>query len=315
MAEAKDNAPTGPKKDGMKVGRVRVAKAYKMYVGGAFVRSESGLTFQVKGRSAEMANAANAASVNVPLGSRKDVRDAVSAARSAQAGWAAKSAYLRGQILYRFAEVLEARRGEMLLSLMHGGAEKKAAALEVDRAIDRTVFYAGFSDKYAALLASSNPVAGPHFVFTVPEAMGIVGIVAPDRPALLGLLSTVLPIVQSGNTAVVLASESDPCTPLVLCELLATSDVPAGVVNVLSGRVAEMAPHLAAHREVDALDVWSTDAGLCAALASEASGSVKRVRTRGPLSVNEWLDDGAGQGMGWIEAFLEMKTVWHPVGL
>jgi acyl-CoA reductase-like NAD-dependent aldehyde dehydrogenase len=296
----------------MRVRRVRVAKAYKMYVGGAFVRSESGRTFQVKGRSAEMANARK---VNVPLGSRKDVRDAVSAARSAQPGWVAKSAYLRGQILYRFAEVLEARRREMVLSLLHGGAEEEAAALEVEHAIDRAVFYAGFSDKYAALVASSNPVTGPHFVFTVPEAMGIVGIVMPDRPSLLGLVSTVLPVVLSGNTAVVLASESDPCTPLVLCELLATSDLPRGVVNVLSGRVAEMAPHLAKHREVDALDVWSADAGLCAALASEGSGSVKRVRIRGPLSRSEWLDDGVGQGLGWIEAFLEMKTVWHPVGL
>jgi acyl-CoA reductase-like NAD-dependent aldehyde dehydrogenase len=310
--EAKDSAPVGPKRDGMTVRRVRVAKAYKMYVGGAFVRSESGRILQVKGRSAEMANANT---VNVPIGSRKDVRDAVSAARSAQPGWAARSAYLRGQILYRFAEVLEARRGEMVLSLVHGGAERDAAALEVDRAIDRAVFYAGFSDKYAALVASSNPVTGPHFVFTVPEAMGIVGIVAPDRPALLGLVSTLLPIVLSGNTAVVLASESDPCTPLVLCELFATSDLPSGVVNVLSGRVAEMAPHLATHREVDALDVWSDDTGLCAALASEGSGSVKRVRIRGPLSRSQWFDDGVAQGMGFIETFLEMKTVWHPVGL
>ncbi len=289
---------------------VRVSKAYKMYVGGAFVRSESGRTFPIEARWA----AAPSQKVNVPLGSRKDVRDAVSAARSAQPAWAARTAYNRGQILYRFAEVLEARRSEIALSLLRGGSDEEAAEREVDGAIDRVIFYAGFCDKYPALLASSNPVSGPHFVFTVPEAMGVVGIVAPDRPALLGLVSTVLPAVLSGNAAVVLASASDPCTALVLCELFATSDLPGGVVNVLSGRAAEIALPLATHREVDALDVWSTDSSLSASLAGEGSGSVKRVRLRRALTPDEWRDDHAGQGIGWIEAFLEMKTIWHPVG-
>jgi acyl-CoA reductase-like NAD-dependent aldehyde dehydrogenase len=278
--------------------RVRVAKAYKMYVGGAFVRSESGRTF-----------------AHFPLASRKDVRDAVLAARSAQASWAARTAFNRGQILYRFAEMLEARRDEMALSLVSAGASEDAAAREVACAIDRAVFYAGFCDKFPALLASSNPVSSPHFVFTVPEAMGIVGVLAPDRPALLGLVSTVLPVILSGNTAVVLASELDPCTQLLSCELFATSDLPGGVVNVLSGRVAELAPPMAAHRDVDALDLGSTDAELSSALAREGSGSIKRVRTRRALSSDEWFDDRAGQGLGWIEKFLEMKTVWHPVGV
>jgi acyl-CoA reductase-like NAD-dependent aldehyde dehydrogenase len=281
-----------------------------MYIGGAFVRSESGRTFQVATRSP----ADSTPKVNVPLGSRKDARDAVAAAKNAQPEWAARTAHHRGQILYRFAEVLEARRGEMADSLFRGGTEKDASAREVDRAIDRAIFYAGFCDKYQALLASSNPVSGPYFVFTAPEAMGVVGIVAPDRPALLGLVSTVLPVILGGNAAVVLASESDPCTQLVSCELFATSDLPGGVVNVLSGAVAEIAPHLARHREVDGLDVWSTDAALRAALESEGSGSIKRVRTREPLSPDEWRGDRQGQGIGWIEKFLEAKTVWHPIG-
>jgi acyl-CoA reductase-like NAD-dependent aldehyde dehydrogenase len=266
----------------------------------------------VEGRGADTAHPPK---VNVPLGSRKDVRDAVVAAKNAQPGWAARTAYNRGQILYRFAEVLEARRTELALSLVRGGTAEAVAAREVDCAIDRVVFYAGFTDKYPSLVATSNPVSGPYFVLSVPEAMGVVGIVAPDEPALLGLISTVLPVILSGNTSVVLASEADPCTPLVLCELLATSDLPGGVVNVLSGRVAELAPHIAKHREVDALDVWSTHADLSVTLEKGGSGNVKRMKMRSRLAPAAWLDDRAGQGLGWIESFLETKTLWHPVGV
>jgi acyl-CoA reductase-like NAD-dependent aldehyde dehydrogenase len=290
--------------------RVRVAKAYKMYVGGHLVRSESGRYFQSEGHG-ELADPSR---VNVPLGSRKDVRDAVRAAKSAQPGWAAKTAYNRGQILYRFAEMLEARRGEIALSLVRGGEAPGVAESEVDRAVDRTIFYAGFCDKFQALLASSNPVTGPYFCFSVPEPMGVVGIVSSSRPAILGLVSTVFPVILGGNTCVVLASEADPCTPLVLCEVFATSDIPGGVVNVLTGRAGEMAPHLATHREVNALDVWSADAALRAAVESDASSSVKRVRAGEPLSLEGWCDERIGQGIGWIEKFVETKSVWHPIG-
>jgi acyl-CoA reductase-like NAD-dependent aldehyde dehydrogenase len=196
-----------------------------------------------------------------------------------------------------------------------GGEDGAAAETEVDRAVDRAVFYAGFCDKFQALLASSNPVSGPHFGFSLPEPMGIVGIVAPSRPAVLGLLSAVLPVIAGGNTCVVLASEADPCTPLVLAEALATSDLPGGVVNLLTGHAKDIAPHVAKHREVNALDVWSDDAELRALLEKEGSQSVKRVRSQEPLSAEAFSDERVGQGIGWIEKFLETKTVWHPVGM
>ena len=195
------------------------------------------------------------------------------------------------------------------------GEEAKAAASEVDCAIDRAVFYAGFCDKYQSLVASSNPVSGPHFGFSVPEAMGIVAIVAPERPALLGLLSTILPVIAGGNTCVVVAGEADPRTAIVLCECLATSDVPGGVVNVLTGKATEIAPHLAKHREVSAIDAWTADGALREALERESSESVKRVKTRAPLALPAWKDERKGQGIGWIERFLETKTVWHPIGI
>jgi acyl-CoA reductase-like NAD-dependent aldehyde dehydrogenase len=297
--------------NGVGVARVRVAKAYKMFVGGAFVRSESGHYFQAEGNG----GAADPRRVNVPLGSRKDARDAVLAAKNAQAGWAGKTAFNRGQILYRFAEMLEARRDELALSLVRGGETPAAAESEVERAVDRAIFYAGFCDKFQALLASSNPVSGPHFGFSVPEPMGVVGIVAPSRPAVLGLVATVLPVILGGNTCVVIASDADPCTPLILCELFATSDLPGGVVNVLTGHAKEIAPHIAKHREVNALDVWAADSELRALLEREGSGSVKRVRTSEPLATEAWRDERVGQGIGWIERFLETKTIWHPVGL
>jgi acyl-CoA reductase-like NAD-dependent aldehyde dehydrogenase len=292
--------------------RVRVNKAYKMYIGGAFVRSESGRYAQVAG---EADGSADPSTVNVPRGSRKDGRDAVLAAKNAQAGWAGRTAYNRGQILYRLAEMLESRRGEVATSLVRGGLSAAAAEREVDIAVDRAVYYAGFADKFQSLLASSNPVSGPHFGFSVPDAMGVVALVAPARPVLLGLVSTVLPAIVGGNTVVVIASADDPRTAIVFCECLATSDLPGGVVNLLTGDAAEIAPHLAKHREVAALEAFSADAALRTTLEREATASVKRVRTSAPLDGAAWETDGVGQGLSWIERHLETKTIWHPVGM
>jgi acyl-CoA reductase-like NAD-dependent aldehyde dehydrogenase len=290
--------------------RLRVAKAYKMYVAGAFVRSESGRVLQTNG--GERDAGADAQVVNVPRGSRKDARDAVLAAKGAEAGWSARTAYNRGQILYRLAEVMESRRDELAASLVRGGVIDRAAATEVDVAVDRAVFYAGFCE---ALVASSNPVSGPHFGFSVPEPMGVVAVVAPERPALLGLVSTVLPVIATGNTAVVIAGEADPRTAILFCECLATSDLPGGVANVLTGKGSEIAPHLAKHREVTAIDAWTEDAALRAAVEREGADNVKRVKTHSPPAPSFWLDERKGQGIGWLERFLETKTVWHPVGI
>ncbi|HWL85234.1 MAG TPA: aldehyde dehydrogenase family protein [Polyangiaceae bacterium] len=292
--------------------RLRIAKAYKMYVGGAFVRSESGRYFQVK--SHETSIDADPAVINIPRGSRKDVRDAVLTAKNAQEGWAARTPFNRGQILYRLAEVMESRRDELTASLVRGGASAKGASAETDAAIDRAIYYAGFCDKYHALVASSNPVAGPHFGFSVPEPMGVVGILAPETPALLGLVSTVLPVATGGNTCVAVASERDPRTAIVFCECLATSDMPGGVINVLTGQAGEMGPVLARHREVIAIEAWSPDAELRTLLERDGAGSIKRVKTHAPPNEPFWRNDEA-QGLGWIERFLETKTVWHPVGV
>jgi acyl-CoA reductase-like NAD-dependent aldehyde dehydrogenase len=292
--------------------RVRVNKAYKMYVGGAFIRSESGRYVQTQG---EAEGSADPRTVNVPRGSRKDARDAVLAAKNAQSGWASRTAYNRGQILYRLAEMLESRRAELVASLERGGLESADADREVDAAVDRAVYYAGFTDKFQSLLASSNPVSGPHFGFSVPEPMGVIAIVAPERPVLLGLLSTILPAIVGGNTVVAISSAADPRTAVVLCEAFATSDLPGGVVNVLTGDAAEIAPHLAKHREVAAVEAFTSDDKLRASLERDGTGSVKRVKTHRGLPDASWLLDGVGQGLGWIERHLETKTIWHPVGM
>jgi acyl-CoA reductase-like NAD-dependent aldehyde dehydrogenase len=304
-------AHAGTSPDGRPV-RVRVNKAYKMYIGGAFVRSESGRYAQVDG---ETEGSADPSTVNVPRGSRKDGRDAVLAAKNAHAGWAGRTAYNRGQILYRLAEMMESRRAELSTSLVRGGLSASDAEREVDVAVDRAVYYAGFADKFQSLLASSNPVSGPHFGFSVPDAMGVIAIVAPARPVLLGLVSTVLPAIVGGNTVVVIASPEDPRTAIVFCECLATSDLPGGVVNLITGDAAEIAPHLAKHREVAALEAFSADAALRTSLERDATASVKRVRTSAPLDASAWETDGVGQGLGWIERHLETKTIWHPVGM
>jgi len=297
--------------------RVSVAKAYKMFVGGAFVRSESGRYFQVQGANENEHGLTDPDPeiVNVPRGSRKDVRDAVLAAKSALGGWEKRTAFNRGQILYRLAEVMESRRPELVQSLVRSGNTEAAAVAEVEASIDRAVFYAGFADKYFALLASHNPVAGPHFDFSIPESMGVVGVVAPDRPSLLGLVSTVLPVVTGGNTCVALASGADPRTAIVWSECVATSDMPGGVINVLTGHVKELSTHLAKHREVIGVDAWIVDADLRKAVESEGADNIKRVKTHVPMDPEAWLDERKGQGLGWIERFLETKTVWHPVGV
>ncbi|WP_441293120.1 aldehyde dehydrogenase family protein [Sorangium sp. KYC3313] len=278
-----------------------------MFVGGAFVRSESGRYTQVRDHGGA------GAVENIPRASRKDGRDAVLAAAGALGGWSARAAYNRGQILYRLAEMLEARRAELAASLERGGQGAGAAEREVLAAIDRAVAYAGWADKYQSLFASLSPVSGPHFTFTVPEPMGVVVIAAPPRPALLGLAGALLPVITAGNTCVVLASEADPRTALVLGEALATSDLPGGVVNVLTGQLAEVLPHLAAHMDVAALDLHGVDAALTKRLEEAAAASVKRVRVRS-LGEAEWFDDRAATSPRWIERFVEMKTIWHPAG-
>jgi acyl-CoA reductase-like NAD-dependent aldehyde dehydrogenase len=315
MARAKDKAPNGNGASGradavfdMPV-RLGVRKAYKMLVGGQFVRSESGRYIQVADPM-ELGGTKE----NVPWGSRKDVRDAVVVARGAWEGWSGRTAYNRGQILYRLAEMLEARHGELARSLERGGLDAAAASAEVSATIDRCVSYAGWSDKYQSLFSSLNPVAGPHFNFTVPESMGVVGVVAPARPALLGLLGAVLPIITGGNTVIVLASEADPRTPLVLGEALATSDLPGGVINIITGKASELLVHLAKHMDVSALDLHNVEATLLKKAEEAAIGNVKRVRAR-TLDESAWYDADGASSPRWIERFVEMKTIWHPSGV
>ena len=293
--------------------RLRVARAYKMFVGGAFVRSESGRYFQV--RDTVRADGPDAEIVNIPLGSRKDVRDAVLAAKNARTGWAARTAYNRGQILYRLAEMTESRRAELRDSLVRSGAKAKGADQEISAAIDRVVWYAGLADKLAALLASHNPVSGPHFGFTLPESMGIVGVIAPEQPVLLGLVSSILPVIVGGNTCVVLAGDADPRTAVIFCECLATSDLPAGVVNLLTGHAKELTPHIARHREVGGISAWIEDPALRRSIEQEAADGVKRVRAYSGGIADRLFDPRRGQGLGYVEPFMEFKTVWHPIGV
>jgi acyl-CoA reductase-like NAD-dependent aldehyde dehydrogenase len=262
--------------------RLPVKKTYKLYVGGAFPRSESGRTYEAQGQ-------------NVARASRKDARDAVVAARGAQAKWASATAYNRGQVLYRVAEMMEARVPEF--AGLCTGEE------EVHRAIDRWVWYAGFADKLAQVIGSSNPVAGPYFNFTIPEPTGVVALIAPDEPPLLGLVSRLAPALTGGNAVVAVASELRPLAAIELAEAIATSDVPGGVVNLLTGHRAELAPCLASHMDVNAIDVTGAD-GLRADLETGAAENVKRV-------VHGTVD---GQSLYDVSAFLELKTVWHPIG-
>jgi acyl-CoA reductase-like NAD-dependent aldehyde dehydrogenase len=285
--------------------RLAVRKTYKLYIGGAFPRSESGRSYVVSdARGNFLANAA--------LASRKDARDAVVAARAATKGWAKATAYNRGQILYRIAEMLEGRREQFEAEVAdaEGVASSKAVAI-VDAAIDRWVWYAGWADKFAQALGSSNPVAGPYFDFSIPEPTGVVAIVAPQESSLLGLVSVVAPVIVSGNAAVVVASEERPLPAITLSEVLATSDLPAGVVNLLTGRTAEIAPWLASHLDVNAIDLTGAPDALWPDLERAASDNVKRV-LRPAESAPDWASD---PGLRRLATFVETKTVWHPIGV
>jgi acyl-CoA reductase-like NAD-dependent aldehyde dehydrogenase len=292
--------------------RIEVRKTYKLYIGGQFPRSESGRSYLV--HAADGTPLANAV-----RGSRKDLRDAVRTARKAQPGWAAKTAMNRGQVLYRVAELMEGRRDQFTaeVAAAEGIGDGKAREL-VERAIDRWVWYAGWADKIAQVLGSSNPVAAPYFNFTIPEATGVVGIVAPETSSLLGLVSRLAPPLVSGNAVVVLTSETRPLPAITLSEVLATSDVPGGVVNILTGLRSELVPVLAAHVDVDALDTWGVPDAMRLATEELAADDIKRILRR-PTTVQEhrfdWLDDRATERPEWIAAFLEMKTVWHPIGV
>ncbi len=290
--------------------RLRVAKTYKFYVGGAFIRPESGRTYPVT----STIDSADAHHVNAPRASRKDLREAIRSANGAWRGWAERTATNRGQILYRMAEMLEARRDELYTQLVRAGAGAVDAADELDASIERCVYYAGFCDKYPALLSSLNPTGGPHFVFTVPEPMGVVAVVAPEERPLLGLLSMILPAIAGGNVVVATTSEPRPLVGLVLGELLATSDLPAGVVNLVSGPSGELARELAKHREVSAIHVATGDAALRADVERLGSGSIKRVRTEGD-TFSASLTAAAAQGLSAIERWQEPKTIWHPVAI
>jgi acyl-CoA reductase-like NAD-dependent aldehyde dehydrogenase len=291
--------------------RIPVRKTYKLYVGGQFPRSESGRSYVV--RAADGTPLANAV-----RSSKKDLRDAVRLARGAFAGWDGKTAMNRGQVLYRVAELMEGRRAQFVEEVGAAEGLAQAAAEEsVDRAIDRWVWYAGWADKISQLLGTVNPVGASYFNFTFPEATGVVGVVAPESSSLLGLVSRLAPVVVSGNCAVVLASESRPLPAVTLAEVLATSDVPAGVINLLTGLRRELVPVLAGHMDVNALDTWGVPTDLRAVVEDSALENVKRVARppRGDVSRFDWLDDRRAQRPEWIAAYLEMKTVWHPIGV
>jgi acyl-CoA reductase-like NAD-dependent aldehyde dehydrogenase len=285
--------------------RVGIAKTYKLYIGGTFARSESGRSYPVNDPKGKfLANAAQA--------SRKDARDAVAAARKAFAAWSGATAYNRGQVLYRVAELMEGRREQFIAEVATSeGIQTRRAQSVVDMAIDRWVWYAGWTDKIATVLGAANPVAGPYFSFTVPEPTGVVAVFAPQESSLLGLVSVLAPVIASGNTAVAVTSKERPLPSITLCEVLATSDVPGGVVNMLTGSAVELAPWLASHADVNALDLTGTPTILRKDLEKSAAGTVKRV-LRTPQDEPDWTKQ---PDIKRLRAYLESKTVWHPMGV
>ncbi len=289
--------------------RIGVRKTYKLYIGGAFPRTESGRAYEVFDARGELL-------ANASRGTRKDVREAVRAARKAQPGWAAKTAYNRSQILYRIAELMEGRRDQFVAEVMAAeGVGRARAARLVDASIDRWVWYAGWADKYPQVVGTVNPVAGPYFNFSVPEPTGVVGVIAPEASSLLGLVSRLAPVIVSGNAAVVLASERRPLPAVTLTEVLATSDVPGGVVNLVTGLRRELVGHLAAHMDVNALDAFGASTSEATELEVTAVENVKRF-IRPPsagLERYDWLA-AAAQSPYLIGEFVEVKTVWHPIG-
>jgi acyl-CoA reductase-like NAD-dependent aldehyde dehydrogenase len=286
--------------------RLEVRKTYKLYVGGAFPRSESGRSYAVHDSDGRfLANAAAA--------SRKDARDAVQAARKAFSGWSTRTSYNRGQVVYRVAEVLEGRRAQLVDDVRRAeGLSKRRAEAVVVEAVDRVVWYAGWADKLAQVVGATNPVAGPYFNFSLPEPTGVVAVLAPAGSSLLGLVSVLAPVVVTGNTCVLLASPDRPLPAVTLAEVLATSDVPGGVVNVLTGALSDTAPTLAAHMDVNALDLTGAagDPAFAADLERAAAENLKRV-LRAPEAEPDWF---AAPGLERMTAFVETKTVWHPVG-
>jgi len=289
--------------------RIGVRKTYKLYIGGEFPRTESGRSYEVfSARGELLANACRA--------TRKDIRDAVRAARTAQPEWSSKTAFNRSQILYRIAELMEGRRDQFVSEVMAAeGVGRARATRLVGAAIDRWVWYAGWADKFTQVIGAVNPVGGPYFNFSVPEPTGVVGIVAPEASSLLGLVSRLAPVVVSGNCAVVIASESRPLPAVTLTEVLATSDVPGGAVNLITGLRRELVSHLAGHMDVNALDAFGADPADAVAIEETAVENVKRL-VRPPtagLERYDWLSETA-QSPYLISEFVEIKTVWHPIG-
>jgi len=278
--------------------RIDVKKTYKLFIGGAFPRTESGRTYEVK-------NSKGVFIANPCMASRKDLKDAVVAARAAQGSWSQATAYNRGQILYRIAEMLEGRREQFISEISElTGVTVQKASDEVEASIDLLVWYAGWTDKISALDGATNPVAGPYYNFTIPEALGVVGFIAPKKSALLGFIAGIAPIIAGGNTVIALASESAPLPAMSLAEVIATSDVPAGVVNILTGKTAELAPWFASHMDIDGLDITGLDSKFVAEVKVAGAQNLKRIH-----SFKDVVTPGR------ILAFMESKTVWHPIGV
>jgi acyl-CoA reductase-like NAD-dependent aldehyde dehydrogenase len=294
--------PQFVRKNGARLG---VQKTYKLFIGGKFVRSESGRVLGAPGNDGKPV-------ANYGRASRKDFRDAVTAARRAFAGWSKQSAYLRGQILYRAAEMLEMRESELRSEIERGPGGKQARS-EVSRAIDRLVYYAGWTDKFSSVFGAVNPVASSHFNFTTPEPTGVVVVVCPDESPLLAMVSLLAPVILTGNTAVVLTSTRSPLPALTFAEIIATSDLPGGVVNILAGDRAELAPHFASHMDVNAIVDGSGDEAIGRALQRGSALNVKRYFRRDP-SDKDWAKSDA-ESPYWILDTVEMKTAWHPIGL
>ncbi len=296
--------------------RVAVARTAKLFIGGAFPRSESGRTYAVTGADGTFL-------ANVSQGSRKDIRDAVTAARGAAGGWAARTAYNRGQVLYRIAEMIEGRRGQLAGEVAAAeGIDLDAAGAEVDAAVDRWVWYAGWTDKIAQVLGNANPVAGPFFNVSTPEPVGVVGVIAPQDSSLLGLVSVIAPALAGGNVVVCVPSQDRPLPAVSLGEVLATSDVPGGVVNLVTGHTAELAPVLASHMDVAALDLSGADPATVADLQRAAADSTTRVVATPPAEVTDGHAESTTVSTAWhtppttarMRGALELKTVWHPAG-
>ena len=288
--------------------RLPITKTPKVYVGGTFIRSESGRVLPVYDPREKTRLLGN-----VPRCTRKDLRNAVEAATAAGPGWAKRTAYNRGQIIYRLAEMLESRADELTASLARHAANEADTAREVEAAVDRLVYYAGWADKFAQVLGNTNPVSGPYFNFTLPEPMGVVGVIAEEGvPPLLGLISQVAPVIVSGNTVVAFAAEGAPLPAILLGEMLAVSDLPGGVVNLLTGKRAELLPTFATHEAIRAIDAAGASGAEAKTLGLGAASSVKRLKTRAAGEV-DWFGPGA-QGVEEIGAFVEYKTVWHPIG-